>query len=131
MSGVTFEGMTADEILDSPIEDVDALVFTAEPLVLTVGSAQILGQFSVERERLVIELAQIDGGGEGVLPAIGSLAAKLAKQRGLSQIEWQVHAVTCADPNPKLRRMLERRGFEIREIEGSGEVYHQVADLPH
>ena len=129
MQQVRFEGLTADEILELPVEDVDALVFENEALVVSIGSAQILGRFSLAPDTLVVELAQIDGGGEGVLPAIGSLASRLAKQRALTQIEWRVHAVTCANPNLKLRRMLERRGFEIRQIEGTGEVYHQVVDV--
>ena len=124
---VKFEGLTADEILELPVSDVDALVFGREALVVSVGSAQILGRFSKGDDRLVVELAQIDGGGEGVLPAIGALASRLAKQRDLGIVEWQVHAVSCAEPNLKLRGMLERRGFEIREIEGVGEVYHQVS----
>ncbi|MEM9402378.1 MAG: hypothetical protein AAGA44_07825 [Pseudomonadota bacterium] len=124
---VKFEGLTPDEILDLEVADVDELVFNGEDVVVNIGSAQILGQFSLRDDVMVIELAQIDGGGEGVLPAIGSLASKLAKQREIREIEWQVHAVTCAQPNLKLRQMLVRRGFEIRRVDGVGEVYHQVS----
>ena len=108
---------------------VDELVFNGEAVVVNIGSAQILGQFSLQDDVMVIELAQIDGGGEGVLPAIGSLASKLAKQRDIRGIEWQVHAVTCAQPNLKLHKMLVRRGFEIRKVDGIGEVYHQVSTV--
>jgi len=47
-------------------------------------------------------------------------------RRGLSAVEWIVHAVNCARPNPKLRRVLERRGFEVRDIAGIGEAYYFV-----
>lgn len=124
---VKFEGLTPDEILNLDVADVDELVFNGEAVVVNIGSAQILGQFSLQDGVMVIELAQIDGGGEGVLPAIGSLASKLAKQREIREIEWQVHAVTCAQPNLKLRQMLVRRGFEIRKVDGVGEVYHHLS----
>ena len=126
---VKFEGLTPDEILALDTGDVDELVFNGETVVINIGSAQVLGQFFLRDEVVVIELAQIDGGGEGVLPAIGSLASKLARQRGFREIEWQVHAVTCAQPNLKLRQMLVRRGFEIRKVDGVGEVYHQITTV--
>ena len=128
MSGIAdvkFEGYSSSELLALPKDDFDAYVFCGEPLVIDVGSASVLGQFSVEEDRLVLELAQIDGGGEGVLPAIGSLAQKIARERGLSEISWLVHAVDCVEPNLKLRRMLSRRGFVVGKVEGVGEVYHQ------
>jgi len=37
-----------------------------------------------------------------------------------------VHAVSCAKPNLKLRRVLDRRGFVVREIPGFGEAYHFI-----
>jgi hypothetical protein len=42
----------------------------------------------------------------------------------LSGVEWIVHAVSCAKPNLKLRRVLEHRGFIIETIDGIGEAYH-------
>ena|SRR5687767_1424313 len=59
------------------------------------------------------------GGGEGVLPAIGSLAERYARNHGLEAIEWLVHALTCAHPNLDLRRILERRGFERHDLNGT------------
>jgi hypothetical protein len=82
--------------------------------------------FQVMRDRLVIELAQIEGGGEGVLMSLASLAKRYARLRNLAEVEWIVHAVTCAKPNLKLRRVLEHRGFIIEEIEGIGEAYHLI-----
>ena len=74
----------------------------------------------------MIELAQIEGGGEGVLIGLASLAKRYAKLHGLSEIEWIVHAITCAKPNLKLRRVLERRGFVVRSIDGIGDAYHLI-----
>ena len=123
---VRFEGFTADEILALPQDQVRGLVLTGEPLVFRIGSAAVLGEFRACGDRLIIELAQIEEGGEGVLLALGALARRYATLHGLAAIEWIVHAVNCAKPNLKLRRVLQRRGFVIRQLEGVGEAYRYV-----
>ena len=40
-------------------------------------------RFKISGESLIVELAQIDGGGEGVLSALTSLARRYGKRRGL------------------------------------------------
>jgi hypothetical protein len=37
-----------------------------EPIVFRIATATLLGSFKVDCEKLVIELAQIEGGGEGL-----------------------------------------------------------------
>lgn len=123
---VLFEGLSEQEILNLPQEELDNLILLGEPLVFRAGSAVLLGSFKIAGDRLVIELAQIEGGGEGVLVSLASLAKRYARLRKLSRVEWIVHAVTCAKPNLKLRRVLEHRGFRIEEIKGIGEAYHLV-----
>jgi hypothetical protein len=120
---VLVEGYTIDEVLALPNEDLEAIVLRDEPMVFKAGSASMLGRFKVQDGTLFIELAHIDGGGEGALPSVASLASRYAKREGLPFIEWRVHAVHCAKPNMKLRRVLEKRGFTIREVEGVGECY--------
>ena len=121
---VLFEGLSEEEILKLPQEELDKLILLGEPLVFRAGSATLLGSFKIDRDRLVIELAQIEGGGEGVLVSLSSLAKRYARLRKLSGVEWIVHAVSCAKPNLKLRRALEHRGFAVEEIPGIGEAYH-------
>jgi hypothetical protein len=123
---VLFEGLTEEEILKMPAETVEGLILLGEPLVFRAGSATVLGSFRISSSRLVIELAQIEGGGEGVLISLGSVARRYAALRKLNGVEWIVHAVSCAKPNLKLRSMLERRGFVVEEIEGVGAAYHFV-----
>lgn len=125
MTQVLLEGYTPDEVLSLTNEELQAIVLRDEPLVFKVGTANILGRFKVEEGTLVIELGHIDGGGEGALPSLASLVNRYAKREGLAFIEWRVHAVHCAKPNLKLRRVLERRGFAIREVPGVGECYWQ------
>ena len=125
-SEVRFEGLTEEEILRLPKDSIEALILIGEPLVFRAGSAVILGSFRLRSNRLIIELAQIEGGGEGVLMSLASLTRRYARLNGLAEIEWIVHAVSCVKPNPKLRRVLERRGFEVRRVEGVGEAYHLI-----
>ncbi len=123
------EGYDAQEILELSDEHLEMLILNGEPLVFRAGTADILGQFQVIGLRLIIELAQIDGGGEGVLPTIASLAGKYAKRKHLQEIEWLVYATNCAKPNLRLRAMLERKDFMIRNVEGKGDCYHKVVSV--
>jgi hypothetical protein len=128
MSGreMLFEGFIEEEILSLPDETVQGLIILGEPLVFRAGTAVVLGSFKISLNHLVIELAQIEGGGEGVLIALGSLVRRYARLHKLTGVEWIVHAVSCADPNLKLRRMLERRGFIVEQIAGVGVAYHLI-----
>lgn len=121
---ILFDGLSEEQILSLPGDEVEQLILLGKPLVFRAGSATILGLFRISDRRLVIELAQIEGGGEGVLIAIASLASRYARLRQLTGVEWIVHAVTCAKPNLKLRRVLERRGFVIKQVAGVGEAYY-------
>jgi len=121
---IRFEGLTADELLGLADAEIDALVLTGRPIVFAVGSAQVLGSFAIVDHKLRVELAQIDGGGEGVLVAIGALCRRFARQRHLAGIEWVVHAVACARPNFRLREVLDQRGFVVRDMPAIGKAYH-------
>ena len=121
---VLFEGLSEQEILALPHEHVEKLILLGEPLVFRAGSAELLGSFKIASDHLVIELAQIEGGGEGVLISLASLAKRYVTLRKLSGVEWIIHAVTCAKPNLKLRRVLERRGFVVKNVDGVGEAYY-------
>lgn len=126
---IFIEGYRPEELLDLPLEQLQAIALSGETLVFRIGSAQVLGTFNLNEQTLKIELAQIEGGGEGVLPTLNALAHKLAGIHGFSRIEWVVHAVNCAKPNLKLRRVLERRGFVIRNLEGIGEAFSLVETI--
>lgn len=130
---VTIEGMTMDELLALPAEEWRALILHGKPITFRSGSAQVLGRFEIVQDCLILELAHIDGGGEGVLPAIAVLGQRFAQREKLATIEWRVHAVNCAKPNLKLRRVLERRGFMVRNVAGVGECYalESPVESPH
>lgn len=59
-----------------------------------------------------------------MLPALWGLAQQYARRKGLREVEWIVHAVYCARPNLRLRRVLERKGFAVVDRPGSGRVYY-------
>ena len=126
---VLIEGLTAEELLSLPGEDLDALVFCGDPIAFRVGSAEVLGHFRRRSDTLVVELAQIDGGGEGVIPALSRVTRRYAATRGFRRIDWLVHAVSCANPNPKLRGFLERQGFEVEDLDGVGSVYRLKTEV--
>jgi hypothetical protein len=127
---VLIEGYSLEEIDSLPSDQIDAFVFCGTPILFRAGSATILGAFERETDRLILELAHIDGGGEGALPTLAALAIRYAQREGLAHLEWRVHAVNCARPNSKPRRVLERRGFAIVDIAGVGPCYHFTDHLP-
>jgi hypothetical protein len=123
VAGILIEGYTTEEILALPNDELHAIVLRDEPLVFKAGTANLLGRFKVEGTALIMELAHVDGGGEGALPTLAALANRYAIREKLTCIEWRVHAVHCAKPNLKLRRVLERRGFTVTDVDGIGECY--------
>lgn len=120
-TSIKIEGCSEAEILALSTEHLEVLILSGEPLVLRAGSAQILGTFRRNGTRFSIELAQIEGGGEGVLLVLVGIARKIAVRFGCESIAWTVYAVDCAQPNLKLRRVLLRRGFEV-----SGPAYRLI-----
>jgi len=105
------EGYSADEILQLVSTDLREIVFSGSPIVFRVGSAQVLATFRLSPDQIVAELAHIDGGGEGVLLFLSRLVRQFGGQNRITSVLWIVHALTCAAPNPRLRPLLERRGF--------------------
>lgn len=126
---INIEGYSAEEFLALPIKQIETLVFIDEPIIFKIGTAEVLGRFKINDKSLVIELAHIEGGGEGILPLIFIISKKYAQKSGLKQIEWIVHALNCAKPNPKLRPIMERKGFVIKEIECIGKAYYFSQDV--
>ena len=62
---ILFDGLSQDEILRLPIREIEEFILIGKPIVFRAGTASILGSFKLADNRLIIELAQIDGGGEG------------------------------------------------------------------
>jgi len=81
---ILIEGMTVDEMLTLPDEYIATLV-AAGPFVFKAGSAEILGQIRLRPDSLMIELAQIDGGGEGVLPVLLATRRTICTATGIGR----------------------------------------------
>src|SRR5215831_15985866 len=126
---ILIEGYTPDELLGLPDRQIDDFVLSGNAIAFRVGSAEILGQFTIDGDVLVVELAHIDGGGEGVLATLWSLVHRYAAGKGLRSVEWIVHAVSCANPNKKLKRILELRGFTKRDNGLGIEVYAYTSQI--
>lgn len=116
------EGLSPDAVKALPPDDLDALLAFGRPITFRMGTATILAEFNRVDGDLSVNLAHIDGGGEGVLVSLWKLIASYARDRGYSGIRWNVHALTCANPNPRLHRFLFDRGFEETADERYGRV---------
>ena len=125
MKSLNIEGESLKDILAWPEHYFDELVLIDDPIVLNIGTAEVLGQFAIKDGELLVELAQIDGGGEGVLPAISRIAKRVAQIKSIQTIDCIVHAINCAEPNLKLRAHLVKTGFEIKNIPGKGDAYYK------
>ena len=126
---ILIEGVSAEEIASLPADELRVLIFTGRPVTFRIGSAVVLGEFAIRDANLIIELAHIDGGGEGVLPTIAAIAQRVAMRHQLTEIEWLVYATNCARPNLRLRRVLERRGFVVTTRPGTGDCYYLREEL--
>jgi hypothetical protein len=63
------------------------------------------------------------------LPTLMSAILRLAQLRHASELEWFVFAANCARPNLRLRPILERRGFTLRETPNGGSCYYRRVAL--
>lgn len=117
------EGISLDEWKGLSQDDQDILLAFGRPVTFHMGSANILAQFSRCGDELTVELAHIDGGGEGVLLLFWKAVEAYAVDRGVTSIEWLVYALTCAEPNPRLQRFLRQRGFAEVDHEKHGPIF--------
>jgi len=121
---ILIEGVSSEEILeiiDDP--EFEQGIISNEPLVFNIGSAEVLAQFGILNDEIIVDLVHITGGGEGVLLIIRNLVKSYCKQREISTINWQIHATNCVNPNPKLKRILELRNYQIKNVANRGNVY--------
>jgi hypothetical protein len=105
------------------------VAFCDRPIVFREGSTEILGQVRMTKGSLVLELAQIDGGDEGILPTIWGVAEEAAKKKGLGTVEWIIHAMNCGESNPNLCEILDTMGLVAEDIPCSGKVYRLITDV--
>lgn len=120
---IRIEGYTLDDILQFPVEELLEYVESSAPVIVAIGSAEVLCEFRIQNGTLVAVMAHIDGGGEGVLRAAHRLLADTAYRMGCTDLKLVATAVNCAEPNLKLRRLLERLNFGVESTEEYGEAY--------
>ena len=65
------EGVPLETLKTLCREELDALLAFGEPITFRIGSATVLAEFNRIGSELVVNLAHIDGGGEGVLASLG------------------------------------------------------------
>lgn len=112
-----------------PLADVDALLAFGQPITFKMGTAEILAEFNHADEWLQVNLGHVDDGGEGVLVRLWKLIEAYARARGKAAIDWNVHALTCASPNPRLQQFLRAKGFAAHDDGQHGPVLRLVQML--
>lgn len=110
-TAMDIEGVSPSELKALSRDDQDALLAFGRPITFNIGTADVLAEFNRRDDTLSVNLAHIEGGGEGVLATLWKLVESYAGDRGYAAIEWNVHALTCANPNPRLQRFLRSNGF--------------------
>jgi len=108
---IQIEGVPLEALRALPLHDQDELLSFSKPISFTMGSATILAEFNRNGDELVVNLAHIDGGGEGVLLILWKAMKIYASERDYRSIRWNVHALTCPKPNPRLQRFLRTHDF--------------------
>ncbi len=121
--------MSIEALKALPNEELDELLAFGRPITFRMGTATILAEFNADGSELLVNLAHIDGGGEGVLVSLWKLIAGLASERGYRSVSWNIHALTCANPNPRLQRFLRNQGFEEAASERHGRVLMRRQNL--
>ncbi len=125
------EGLTPAALRALPSEELDSLLAFGRPITFRIGSATVLAEFNKDDDCLTLNLEHIDGGGEGVLVSLWKLVTAFAKERGYRSALWNVHALTCANPNPRLQRFLRERGFGETHSERHGRVLSRLEPIQH
>lgn len=120
------EGVSLAEFRRMPVADIDVLLAFGRPITFRMGSAEILAEFNAAAGTLRVNLADIDDGGEGVLVRLWKLVEAYASAKAFDTIDWNVHALTCARPNPRLQRFLRGRGFTKHDDGQHGPVLRLV-----
>jgi hypothetical protein len=87
------EGVSVDALKAMVPSDLDELLAFGKPITFQMGTATILAEFNRLDEGLSVNLAHIDGGGEGVLVILRRLIIIYAKERNYLGIVWNVHAL--------------------------------------
>ena len=117
------DGIEPNDLVN--LDDLEAYTLAGRPIVISVGGADVLAEFSKSGKVLSVEIAVVEQGGEGVLPVLIDTIEKAAKKRDFAAIEWSVLARNCSTPNLKLMRVLEKIGFEVRQLDSGAEFYWQ------
>ncbi|NNC38102.1 MAG: hypothetical protein HKO02_11640 [Hyphomonadaceae bacterium] len=117
---LTFDGLASNELLKLSWDEVEAWICRDDPIVFAVGKARVLAQFGISKSVLEAQISVVEGGGDGILVELLRVIERMARHHNLLRIVWQVHALNCKTPNPKLQRVLTAYQFNI--VEPANEV---------
>ncbi|MDX8465969.1 hypothetical protein RFM26_09785 [Mesorhizobium sp. VK23B] len=126
---IEIEGIPLDALRALSHQEQDELLSFSRPISFMMGSATVLAEFNQDGKELTINLAHIDGGGEGVLLVLWRALRAYATERDYHSIRWNVHALTCAKPNPRLKRFLRTHSFSEVDDPSYGPIFTRTTKL--
>jgi hypothetical protein len=126
---IQVEGASLESLRAMPREDQDALLAFGRPISFVMGSATVLAQFDRREATLEVNLAHIDGGGEGVLLVLWKHIRAFAVERQFTTIRWNIFAATCAQPNPRLQQFLRSHEFVETDDPDHGRIFAHTQTL--
>ncbi|MER9678795.1 hypothetical protein NKJ23_05590 [Mesorhizobium sp. M0184] len=127
---IEIEGVSLETLRALSRADQDALLAFGRPISFAMGSsATVLAEFNRNGGTLLVNFAHIDGGGEGVLLVLWRLVRAYAIDRQFKLIRWNVHAATCATPNPRLQHFLRSHHFAEIDDASYGRIFARSQQL--
>ncbi len=110
---ILIEGYSVQTILELPTQDVDELVLTGESIVLSAGSAEVLGSFTLLPDRMVVELA--DGSAittSQVVQGVAKMQAALGGATGQLKYDNLTTKPGSVDCGSVVNQVLKELGLE-------------------
>ena len=121
--------MTENELLSLSWEEVEAWIVRDDPIIFRASEAEVLAQFSITEMELTVQISVVEGGGDGVLVQLFSAIEEVSRKHAVRRIVWQVHALNCKEPNPKLQRVLKAFNFNTVEPEGRVGYFEKITSI--
>jgi len=126
---ILFDGLTVEELSQLSWEEIEAWIVRDDPIVFRASEADVLAQFSLSEMVLTVQVSVVEGGGDGVLVQLFSVIEKMSRKHQVRKIIWQVHALNCMKPNPKLQRVLRGFDFYVVEPEDSVGYFEKITSI--
>lgn len=125
MATPNVESYSMGQLAALPRARLSELVSAGSPIDVRFGDDRVRARFTVIDSAVRIEVLEVVAGTDGVLLNFANGCRNLARQSGVQQIDWLVHAAACAEPNERLQGALTSRGFILQNVPEIGQAYRR------